>query len=311
MNGIPQEMLLTDPLFLEATETYDLALIDLFRENTPTFSNYRSLSEGEVGDCWFLAPLASLSKSTIHRQLLQDNFQIHTDSRTYSIRLYTPGPIDIEITGELWHLKADEKNESDLLFSGQQQNLTEKLDRITNTHIWPCLFEKAAAKMLGGYQALDGGDGPLAKQASDGFRILTEKPVRTILIDEHLSLEDIREELNRGAAVVFTTRLNDEVRPTMKEDTKQDDPSGVNLLHDHAYVVDAITRRSIVTLYNPHGESSKLQHNIAKPLSFQDILTFGLRFDILSVPPAGGSKRNRTVKKKKKKKVSRRHRYSM
>ena len=351
-----------DPQAFAATiEKYNPQIRDFYCEGKKDFSNYDSVSQGEQGDCWLLAPIAALSRSSQLRRLLQDNFTINTENKTYGITLFERAESKVfTVDGRLLYLPATDVFKSDLLFAGQQQFIPEKAKPVLKS-LWFSFIEKAVALKLGGYNMLDGGDpkSPDAKQASLGFSILTGRPVTTIMIDETTDFASvIRPLLASGAAIVYSTKSNAEIRaaatasaaaaaaaaaasataaaasatavakggasapepalaspnasapessvaspnvsdnsPVKKEEDKaitiknspedDGDKSGLNLLEDHAYVIDTISRSGVVQLYNPHGEFAKIKaQNKAMPLTQENAVFFGKRLDI--IPFSGG-----------------------
>ena len=76
--------------------------------------------------------------------------------------------------------------------------------------------------------------------------------------------ETIKQLLLDGAAIVYTTKTNSEIQDgrIMKSEPSGKDYSGLNLLEDHAYIIDRINRDGTIKLYNPHGELNNLKHNI-------------------------------------------------
>jgi hypothetical protein len=343
-----------DPQAFAATiEKYNPQIRDFYCEGKKDFSNYDSVSQGEQGDCWLLAPIAALSRSSQLRRLLQDNFTINTENKTYDITLFERTESKVfTVDGSLLYLPATAGFKSDLLFAGQQQFIPEKAKPVLKS-LWFSFIEKAVALKLGGYHMLDGGDpkSPDAKQASLGFSILTGRPVTTIMIDETTDFASvIRPLLASGAAIVYTTKSNAEIRAastatgaatataaaagaaastsggasapepalaspnasapepvlaspnvsanthtkeedkaiTIKNSPEDDgDKSGLNLLEDHAYVIDTISRSGVVQLYNPHGEFTKIKaQNKAMPLTQENAVFFGKRLDI--IPFSGG-----------------------
>lgn len=284
--------------FAEAIKNYKPELRDFFVAGRCSFSNYTSVSQGEVGDCWLLGPLCALSKSPLLRPVLAGNFSISEEKQSYAVKLFSDSAKTVDISGTLFYIPKDEKAKADLLFAGQQQFLPEKAT-VPLESLWFCFIEKAVATFYGGYHLLDGGDPgtAAAKQADLGFRLLTGFPVKTIIIDATTDFkESIKALLTAGAAIVFTTKANSELAEAtglMKTEPLGEDKSGLNLLEDHVYVVDYISRDGTVKLYNPHGEFPKLKHNKAKDLSVSNAILYGKRLDIV-ILPSGGSRRRRS-----------------
>jgi len=274
-----------DPTYFAfAISEYEPLKRDFFVEGECSFSNYTSISQGEVGDCWLLAPLAALSKSRELRTVLMGNFGINPEQQTYTVGLFKGGQrVPVQINGELYYIPKKGTAKGDLLFAGQQQFLPEKAS-LPLESLWFAFIEKAVAKAFGGYHLLDGGDpGPDAKQAAMGFGLLTGMPVLTIVIDARTDFKGLKDMLAQGAAIVFTTKANSLVSSerAMKSEPRGIDKSGFNLLEDHAYVVDYIGRDGSLKFYNPHGEFPKLKHNKAGQLTVAACVEFGARLDIV------------------------------
>lgn len=321
---------LNPDVFASSIESYHPEIRDFFCEGRKDFSNYDSVSQGEIGDCWLLGPIAALSRASRLRGLLQDNFTINPEDKTYSIVLYDERPAaptvptvptaptalnasnvpvskTFTIDGKLLYIPKVGSYKADLLFGGQQQFIPEK-KTITLKSLWFAFIEKAVSVKLGGYHNLDGGDPDIdpskVKQADLGFKILTGRPVTTINIDATIDFSrTIRELLASGAAIVYTTKTNAEIlaegnaRTIKAKPEALDDKSGMNLLEDHVYVVDTISRDGVVQLYNPHGEFPKTTaQNKAKPLSQADAILFGKRLDIMLVTGGGGRGKSRNRK---------------
>jgi hypothetical protein len=185
------------------------------------------------------------------------------------------------VTGHLPYLTAEDTGkQAELLYVGQQLHLATVPP--SNAHLTPSFIEKALAQYSGGYQGLDGGDPPDAKQADEGFMILTGRTCISLTPAE-ISLANLRAHLAANCAVVFTTKPNSDSAQPMKSQPT-DEPEFRNLLEDHAYMVSGVTATRVI-LYNPHGETPELPHNIAEPLAWADVLEVGARFDILEPPP--------------------------
>jgi len=289
-----------DPVkFADAIEKYNPELRNFFSAEPADFSNYTSVSQGEVGDCWLLAPMAALSRSERLRPLLQRNFTIN-DDETYTITVYLNGEANGKnINGNLYILPRAGRYRADLLFAGQQQFLPDRAT-VNLDSTWFAFIEKAVAILYDDYDSLDGGDPDSddAKQADLGFQILTNKPVTTIMIDEETDFRGaINALLRAGAAIVFTTKANSEIDEDrlMKIGADENDNSGFNLLEDHAYVIDFIGRDGSVQLYNPHGEMPKKRaQNRAAKLTEANARYFGKRLDIIPGDIGGSRKTRRT-----------------
>jgi hypothetical protein len=290
-------LVLDSVVFKDAIENYNPKIKDFFNAELPSFSNYREISQGEIGDCWFLSALAALSKSSTLREILRRNFAINPDTKQFIIKLYAEEERTVVIDGRLIYIPKIQGYKSDLLFAGQQHFLPEKR-KIPLELTWYAFFEKAMATLYGGYQFLDGGDPESSetKEASEGFLRLTGMKAFTLSIDESIPISEVKKYLDAGSAMVYSTKTNKEVNleKKMKETPDGLDMSEYNLLEDHAYVIDSISDTGDVQLYNPHGEFGTLKvQNTAKLLPLAAFIYFGKRIDAVIVHPKGGARTRR------------------
>mmetsp|Transcript_60622 Transcript_60622/g.195284 ORF Transcript_60622/g.195284 Transcript_60622/m.195284 type:complete len:504 (-) Transcript_60622:111-1622(-) len=111
----------------------------LFKDIRPN-----DVMQGMLGNCWFLAACASVaSYPGWVRQIFSKNPELRPDGR-YEVRLYHPGKKEFQYV-----VVSDEvpAAEGELSFSGLTQE----------SEIWPCLLEKAFAKLCGSYAATEAG----------------------------------------------------------------------------------------------------------------------------------------------------------
>jgi Calpain family cysteine protease len=274
----------------------NIGVADFFSATPFNFSNYRGVIQGGIGNCWLLSPMCALAK--VLPDLLQDKFTLNSRNKTYTVRFFnfSGQPCTQTITGHLVYIPEEDvdppRGKNELCYVGQQLGLPD--EEPTNAALWPSFLEKAIAAELGGYDMLDGGDGPGARQASDGFRILTGR--ESILVDpQQTTMAAIQGHLASGHVIAFTTKPNGVGVPVLKSEPR---PAGKfkNLLEDHAYMLDRIEGDKVI-LYNPHGELPHLKHNVAKPLTWAELVSVGARFDIFVRPAGGGKRRTRRVRK--------------
>lgn len=298
---------LVNPLSVDICQITDIYKVqNLFRDGFPTFTNWDNVVQGAVGDCWLLGPMAALAKNPILRtQVFIPQFRI--EGSNYIITLFDVNSIrhDITINGELLVMPAFKKYKADLLFAGRTLDLPSKPKQLTIEQLWPSFIEKAAATLKGSYcPGLDGGDidDPNAKQASDGFMLLSGRTCTTIIMDHSIDIKSIFETYKEGA-ITITTKHNSflSIENKLKE-IPEDENFPYNLLHDHVYTVQQIDDTQIY-LYNAHGH--RIQSNIALPIPFKDIITYFARIDVLLPINKGGNvrKTRKTRKARKNKKM--------
>jgi len=117
--------------------------------------------QGSLGDCWLLSGIACVA---LHPNLVRAAFdQRETNGRgKYVLRLHDP-----------WTLKPIKVTIDDTIPCGSDGRPL--FARPHGAETWVLLLEKAAAKVWGSYQALDGG------HASDAIRLLLGCPVVTFV----------------------------------------------------------------------------------------------------------------------------------
>ncbi|EFO97716.1 hypothetical protein CRE_16058 [Caenorhabditis remanei] len=124
-------------------------------KNTWPFHVY----QGNIGDCWLIAPLMTIAR---RQKLLEwiippndyslkhgiflvrlTGFWCETNAVGIIFRLFFNGEWQIVVVDG--HLPCDEQGYVEFA-------------SVYHDRLWPCLIEKAVAKMLGGYHKLDGGN---------------------------------------------------------------------------------------------------------------------------------------------------------
>lgn len=223
----------------------------------PVFSRDH-VSEGNTGDCWLLGPLAAMAQSPKWRAHLLANFQINVSD--FTIRLYTPGllgafvALQQTVSGHLPTYKATDTTTGvrETVYGGQQKGLPDQFDANPNlAPIWPAIFEKAAAIVKGGYQALDD------KEASEGMSLLGgQASIRVTgasLLDPQWHSLKV-DQFDKEAAITMTTKKNADIGmlPAMAVNIAGVGAAHKGLLEDHVYVVKVLDVND-VELHNPHG----------------------------------------------------------
>lgn len=270
------------PTLAKGDEKYtNMKVADFFNEEEFDCSNYRRVVQGGVGDCWLLSPMCGLAAK--RPELLEELFSM--DSGTYTVKFYDFDGSEqaATITGHLVYIPSEDvaagrgyKPRNELSYVGQQLGLVDVVP--DNGRLWASFLEKAMAEYFGGYESLDGGDGPGALQACDGFLLLTGRESDFVKPSEY-SLEELEDALS-GGVVAFTTKANKSLRTKLLKTEPKASGGFKNLLEDHAYLVDRVDGDMII-LYNPHGELPHLRHNVAEPLTWAELVLIGARFDIL------------------------------
>jgi hypothetical protein len=187
--------------------------------------DYKTVAQGAIGDCYFVAAVAGLAKSdpTAIQRMIVDN-----GDGTYTVTF--AGSRRVTVDGDLY------VNSSGKPSFGQLG---------TDGSMWFPILEKAYAQLRGGYDDLDRG-GTSATGINDllGFA----DPMLTTAWDPDATWRVLSSQVEAGRPVVVGTPPN---------------PPNDMLRPNHAYMVEGVidaggVRR--VQLFNPHGFDGSLQY---------------------------------------------------
>lgn len=190
------------------------------------------LSQGEDGDCWFLASIGSIA--------IQDpgffRRHIHQNPNgTYTVTFYRSPwglkdvqgtPVKITVDGRL-----PVNSNGDPAYAHTPDNV-----------MWVAIYEKAYAQFKGGYEKIDGGWGDI------GLHDLTGQPTKRIDAKD-LSLTEIKHRMAAGDAVTSGTKTDDDLG--VKEFADND-----KVVTSHEYAVKSVDTNAhppTITLINPWG----------------------------------------------------------
>jgi hypothetical protein len=191
------------------------------------------ISQGQLGDCYFLASLAAIVKS--HPDYIRNMIKENGDG-TYTVTFYRNGkPVEITVTGdlpcELWLIPAYAR-------AGD------------GGEVWVCIVEKAYAKFNGDYEAIANGGYPKVALSDLTGQQATQVPTSTD------SLAAVRHALANGQPVVAAT-LSQPVKGVAGYDLDGKNVQGNDLVYSHAYTITAIDDKAqTVTMRNPWGYGS-------------------------------------------------------
>lgn len=203
--------------------------------------------QGRLGDCYFLAALASLAHSD--PQLLANNITGPDESGQYQVRLYrrntseTLSPVTILVNPRFPEITNA---------PGRPLTYAQEGD---NRELWVLLYEKAYAQMLGNYRLLNEGGWPeVAFEALTGREFDTRQIRRHCLDPEQMSVDAVREEITRsirsGEPVVASTSGEGDFR--LLNHAANEFGGRNQVLARHSYTVLRCTPTQIL-LRNPHG----------------------------------------------------------
>ena len=183
--------------------------------------------QGQVGDCYFIAALASVAKT--HPELLAKAVKTNRDG-TYTVTFFenqkgVKKPVSITIDGT---------------FANRSGRLEYASARETK-ELWPMIFEKAYATWKGGFDAIEAGMSATALEALTGA-----KPEFFAVTSDSKPAElfaELKKATAGGGCVVALS--------------KPWDPSESGVVADHAYTLLGVEEKDgqkRVSLRNPWGE---------------------------------------------------------
>lgn len=187
--------------------------------------NWQDVSQGQLGDCWFLAALQATAVK--NPDFLKKHIRQNANG-TYTVTLYANGkPIEVTVSGYLPNPP----------YGGSLDGQGAKIAT------WVSLYEKAAAQLLGGgsYEGIESGMGGTGLEAVTGLdsNLDIAKP----------SLEEIEAKIAAGEPQVVSTDFTANWWLIGRDD----------LVPMHVYVVvEVVTIKGVkkIHLRNPWGTSS-------------------------------------------------------
>ncbi|MEJ7735213.1 MAG: C2 family cysteine protease [Polyangiaceae bacterium] len=196
------------------------------------------LSQGQLGDCYFVATLAALahSKPGAIEQGIKDN-----GDGTFTVTFYDRGilgtdTVKIKVTPEFPYK------------DGRWVFIKPGDTDGTKSELWPMLYEKAYAQWKGGYKAIGGGGSP-----DDVMSAITGQSSswnRTSGLVWDMSFSDFADKFAGNVTVAATQGKDGAKGKAVFEDGR--------LVANHAYWVESVDRdKQTVTVRNPWGWGEK------------------------------------------------------
>ncbi|SEG94051.1 Calpain family cysteine protease [Actinacidiphila yanglinensis] len=191
----------------------------------------KDMSQGDDGDCWFLASLAAVSARD--PGFVRDHIKVNPNG-TYTVTLYrAPVPNIDGLTGQPVEVTVD--NQLPVDHSGKPVYAP-----TPDNVMWVAIYEKAYAQFSGGYQNISGGLG------DQGMHEITGLPT-TLTTPGSMSLADMNQKIKEGHAVTV-----DSVPHLNSVDDR--------LVGEHEYSVQSVNTEAhppTITLFNPWGRNSE------------------------------------------------------
>ncbi|HEY3479342.1 MAG TPA: C2 family cysteine protease [Streptomyces sp.] len=191
----------------------------------------RDMSQGDDGDCWFLASIAAVSARD--PDFVRDHIKVNPNG-TYTVTFYRPPMMDIpDQQGEPVEVTVDNKlpvdGSGNPVYAPAPDNV-----------MWVAIYEKAYAQFSGGYGNIEGGLG------GRGLHDITGLPT-TLTSPDSLSVADMDQQIKEGHAVTVGS----------VQHLHAIDP---RLVGSHEYSVQSVNTKThppTITLFNPWGRYSE------------------------------------------------------
>ncbi|CAM9415371.1 unnamed protein product [Chrysoparadoxa australica] len=129
------------------------------------------VQQGAIGNCWFCAALAVVAEKPERIAPLMRTLETNV-AGVYEVRLFVNGSWQDVLVDSFLPCMSQETAKKGKRWS--QHGLA--YSRATGNQLWPCLMEKAYAKVLGSYQALSGG------HVTEALLALTGAPSETLVM---------------------------------------------------------------------------------------------------------------------------------
>lgn len=112
------------------------------------------VAQGKLGDCYFLAALASCASAADDHLLKDLIIEEGHDVGLYGVKFFVSGHWVTVVVDDLFPCTADENGEWQPIFA--HSKVHGAVDSLLQLQLWVMIFEKAWAKLHGSFQAIEG-----------------------------------------------------------------------------------------------------------------------------------------------------------
>lgn len=207
-------------------------------EDDPDEVAMDDVSQGRLGDCYFVASLAAIADKNPDaiRRMIKDN-----GDGTYTVKFHEGGEVVVD---DQFPLQGGR-----VAYAGPGDQ-----DAKDGKELWVMLIEKAWAKLKGGYEQIRGSK--VRMESEDAMEAMTGNKTTTVYTsskDDATLLELLAKAADKGlpmtAGVYTKDRFDQETLDKM---------SAQGVYPNHAYAVVSVDRaKGTVELYNPWGKETK------------------------------------------------------
>jgi len=206
------------------------------------------VSQGRLGDCYFVAALAALAKQSPEtlRKVITDN-----GDGTYVVHFHEGGDVVVDSRFPMKNGQVQFAEEGDQ-------------DQEKGAELWVMLIEKAWAKLKGGYEVIRGSK--VRMSSTDAMQAISGKDTRTIrpaAMSGDQLIEALADAEAKGWPVTIGVKNVSDA-----EEVKKVKATG--LVPNHAFAVMSVDKGAkTITVYNPWGKEYKVP-----PLTMDTLKSF-------------------------------------
>lgn len=227
------------------------------------------ISQGEIGDCWLIAPMMAMTMSQHWNQHISN--LTAPQGQDFQVTLGDPANIDsgqgqstqlVTITGwipTLPQAQSNTTNQAEFLYAQLNLGMPGQVNGQQGAQqapVWPSLLEKAAAQSFGqgSYQGLDDNN------ADMGFKLLGHTGPQTLQNPDANGqpYANMIDAMQHDAAGTATTKKDNPIGQyrlaTDPENVHEMQNAYLGLIEDHVYIILNTSTVQNLQLKNPHGQ---------------------------------------------------------
>lgn len=206
----------------------DIIFQDIDGEVIVDGASLTDIKQGAVGDCYFVAALASIAH---HNPEYIENMITDNGNGTYTV----------SFGGDLGDVTVDD----DFATNSSGNSVYASTGSSSNPELWVAIVEKAYAQANGSYETIEGG------RANEAIAEITGQDNFTVDHPSDFDPADLQTALENGQSVTASSLSSNDGKKTRTSD---------GFVTSHAYVVTDVQQNASgeweITVYNPWGSDS-------------------------------------------------------
>jgi hypothetical protein len=192
------------------------------------------IAQGSLGDCWFLAAIASCAASESDRLIKDLIVEEGWDVGLIGVKFFVRGSWTTVIIDDFFPLAPVDPGTSEtdraLIFASSKQHVGQRVDEI---EFWPMVLEKAFAKLHGSWEAIGANGG----RPEDALHYLTGAPTVGLLdrrADPDAAWQQLKDLIKDPDDVDEKVGF---VSATLRKDLALEEARSSGLIYGHAYSI--------------------------------------------------------------------------